>query len=97
MPALEKRSVERALGNKLRGILDQKRDHDWYTFEIGGEVYAHIKISRGSHREVPPSIVSLMARQIGVTTPQFVGIVDCTMTAEQFYRHLAAVGPIMIP
>jgi len=59
------------------------RDHDMYNLHYKGEIVGIFQISRSS-REFGKKLTSLMARQLGISSRQLVGIEKCTFWAKDF-------------
>ena len=78
------REVRGALTHKLGLELDVSFDHPVFAFWHDGMVIAKTHMSHGSGREVSDSVVSAMARQLGVTGPQLRGSIDCRISPESF-------------
>lgn len=92
--ALSRRLVERALTGKLGMDLDQ-RDHRVYRLRIGGRLVAQTKVSRGTgHDTIGEDLVKAMARDLGVPTPFFRGLVSCTKGFEEYRELIATKGDL---
>lgn len=57
----------------------------YLTMSDGKRTRLPTKISRSSsHRDVSDNNLSNMARQVGLTSKQFLALVDCPLSREQF-------------
>lgn len=84
MPSLKRDDVEASL--KRKGFAEEERDHRFYKLVVGGK-YTGIftKTSRGkSHKTLTNILVNQMAKQVKLTTQEFVGLVDCSLSEAQY-------------
>ena len=88
MPALRRRAVHQALAGKLRGEERPGKDHKTYRFTLPDGYWRQTKISHGRANDIPANLVSLMARQLGLTTGQFQEAVECTLSGDDFWAQL---------
>ena len=88
-PSLSQRAVVNMLLNKLNADKDRGRDHCWYVIRDGETFVARTKVSHGGDRALSDLLVSKMAKQLNITTGTFVGLVNCSISREQ-YLHLVA-------
>lgn len=97
MGPLQSRKVREAL--KKKGFTENHTDHFRYDYWIGGKKTSiSTKISHGpSGRDVPPRIVSIMARQCGLTTRDFRNLIGCPISRGEYRgivkRNLQELGP----
>mgnify|MGYP000044160715 CR=1 FL=1 len=91
MPA-SARKMDRLLTNKL-GFKRRMGKHQIYVLKVGGRQVARTLISHGT-KEIGDSLLSRMARQIGITRPQLMDILDGTLTREDYLRLLEEQGKI---
>jgi len=67
--------------------VDQGQRHPTFVYRRDGRLVAKTHISHGSGRsDVSDSIVSAMARQIGVTGPQLRDAISCTIPGDGLIR-----------
>lgn len=86
MAALSRRDVERMLVTKL-GMTKDERDHRVYTLKIDEMTIARTKISTGTgHRTLGDNLVSAIARQLRVSSQDLIGLVQCTISKEDYLR-----------
>jgi hypothetical protein len=87
---LSRADAERALVRKL-GMTREDRDHRWYVLEVDGQVLTRTFVSTGSEKDrtLGHDLVASMARQLGVSTPFFVGIVDCSRSRGDYLAEVA--------
>jgi hypothetical protein len=88
----DKRDVEAGLGNK--GFRLQDGDHHYFVYwsEAGKKSMAKTKTSHGSGRDISDDLLAKMAKQCGVTKGQFLKLVDCPLTRQEYEELLRAVG-----
>ncbi len=92
MPAFRKQDLRATFAGKCRAE-ETVRDHVWFHFRIGDTVFAQTKVSHG-RGTVDVRIAGRIARQIGLSQRQLSDLVDCRMSAQAFYEHLADNGPL---
>ena len=91
MPALERRDVLRNLTRK--GFQDDGRTAHTVLVHrdpAGQKTGVATLVSRGTrYKTLTSALVATMAKQCRLTTSQFVQLVGCTMTRDQFDAHVA--------
>jgi hypothetical protein len=82
--SIRKRSdVEAALSQK--GFVLREADHRYYLFYLEGRLAARTKVSTGTkYKDLRDDLLKKMAKQCHLTTQQFLNLVDCPMSAEQY-------------
>jgi predicted RNA binding protein YcfA (HicA-like mRNA interferase family) len=88
MPPLERDEVEAGL--KKKGFAEEDGDHRFYKLKVG-ERYTGIftKTSRGKkYKTLGDDLVSAMAKQIKLTRKEFIDLVSCPMSHEQYLALL---------
>jgi len=90
----EKRDVEAALETK--GFQKLDGDHHYYVYwSVGGKKsMARTKTSHGSGRDISDDLLSKMARQCGVTKPNFLRLVDCPLQRPDYESLLKQGGKL---
>ena len=73
--------------NKCGALEDTSRDHAWYEFHVGNRFRKKTKLSYGVD-DVDRRIVSRIAQQLGLTTPELMDLVTCRMSAAEFRDRL---------
>jgi hypothetical protein len=94
MPSLERDDVETSL--KKKGFLEEDGDHRFYKLMVEGK-YTGImtKTSRGKkYKTLSDDLVSLMARQLKLTKKQFVDLVNCPLTLDEYVALLRRSGEL---
>ena len=84
------RVMDRTLVHKL-GFVREERRHRVYCLEVNGVTVAQTLISHGA-RDIDTVLLGLMARQMGVSQRQLRGIVDCSVTRNDYLRIVQAEG-----
>ena len=91
MPALERRDVLRNL--KRKGFQDDKRTRHTVLIhrdDEGQKTGVSTVVSRGTkYKTLHSPFVSTMAAQCRLTTAQFVKLVGCTMSRDEYSQHIA--------
>jgi predicted transcriptional regulator len=83
----ERKDIDAALRRK--GFLHDDGDHHYYIYRnlAGRKTIRKTMMSRGSsHKTVSDSILSQMARQVGLTKPKFLELVDCSLDQPSYER-----------
>ncbi len=91
MPALERRDVLRNLTRK--GFQDDRRTAHTVLIHhdaAGQKTGIATLVSRGTkYKTLTSALVSTMAKQCRLTTAQFVQLVSCAMTRDEYDAHVA--------
>jgi hypothetical protein len=69
---------------KLGMELDTSKSHPVFTLRREGVVIARTHISHGSSKDVSDGVVSAMARQLGITGPEFRDSLSCRIDGATF-------------
>lgn len=90
----DKRDVEAGLTNK--GFRLKGGDHHYYVFwtEGGKKSTAKTKTSHGSMRDISDDLLAKMAKQCGVTKANFLKLVDCPLTRQEYEALLRQAGKL---
>jgi len=91
---VKRKKIKSKIEKKFNSLSDElkmlptksPRDHDMYNLYYKGKMICTFQISRSS-REFGKKLVSLMARQLGISSRQLVGIEKCTFWAKDFVRE----------
>ena len=88
----EKKDVEAALEGK--GFQRGEGDHHYFIYWSlsGKKTMAKTKTSHGSGRDITDDLLSRMARQCGVTKPNFLKFVDCSLERPEYETLLKRAG-----
>jgi predicted RNA binding protein YcfA (HicA-like mRNA interferase family) len=83
-----KRDVEVAL--KKKGFKQDEGDHHWFFFWTadGKKTTVRTKTSHGSTKDLGDGLLKEMARQVRVSKVQFLDLIDCPMSREQYQQLL---------
>ena len=81
-------------GLKRKGFRQDDGDHHWYFYWTaeGKKTTVRTKTSHGSTKDLGDGLLKEMARQVRVTKLQFLELVDCAMTREEFEGALMDGG-----
>ncbi|MCC7278009.1 MAG: hypothetical protein IT487_06795 [Chromatiaceae bacterium] len=79
-------------GLRRKGFEQREGDHHYFIYRnLKGEKTA--VFTKTSHtpkmRDVPDNLLSLMARQCRLSRAEFLNLVDCPLSREEFERRLA--------
>ncbi len=90
----DKRDVESGLGNK--GFRWQDGDHHYHVYwsEEGKKSMARTKTSHGSGRDISDDLLAKMSRQCGLTKGNFLKLVDCPLSRQEYESLLKAAGKL---
>lgn len=77
-------------GLSRKGFVKKNGDHVflWFHYE-GKKTSIRTKVSHGD-AECGDSLLLLMARQLGLTKAEFLDLVDCPMSQDEFVRKATA-------
>ena len=94
MPVRAKRDVEAALTKK--GFRKDDGDHHWFFYWTadGLKTTIRTKTSHGSTKDLSDGLLKEMARQVRISKGQFLDLVDCPLTREQYESALENDGHI---
>ncbi len=90
MAAHKKRDVVRALEVKL-GCKTEEGDHTFFLFYLDGKLAAHTKVSHNT-KDIDDYLIGKMAKQMHATKVDFVRLVACTYSKEEYEQALRALG-----
>jgi hypothetical protein len=89
MPARNKNKVKRALEKKGFNC-ETNKDHLVFSFYLNGKRRARTRVSHGSKsKDIDASLISQMATQCDLTTNEFLELVDCTLSQDQYITKLS--------
>jgi hypothetical protein len=89
---LKRGKVERQLKHKFHFVESKRHssDHLWLEFKLPGVPVIVTKLSH-SRDELRDPLINAMARQLGVKSQFFVGMIDCSKSEADYHRSLADV------
>ena len=92
LPVRAKRDVEAAV--KKKGFRVDEGDHYWFFYWTTGGLKTTIrtKTSHGSTKDLGDGLLKEMARQLRISKGQFLDLVDCPLTREQYEADLEGNG-----
>jgi hypothetical protein len=67
-------------------------DHDWIALVIADREVAKTKFSRGARHDIGDRLLSQIARQLYLMPRDLKRIHDCTMSKEDYLKHLRQEG-----
>lgn len=91
----QKRDVEAAMTAK--GFRQDQGDHHFFVYftKAGKKSRARTKTSHTAKmKDIPDNLLSQMAQQCKLTKPQFLDLVDCPMSRDQYEDALRARGEL---
>ena len=92
---LDRSDVEAALQRK--GFAMTEGDHRFFTYHTltGKKSSVWTKTSHGSaYKSLGDTLVAAMAKQCGVTKPQFTQLIACPLSRQELEKHLIETGRI---
>jgi len=85
-------SRETAAALKRKGFIEDKgKHHVFYYYQFKDQKISSIwtKISHGA-KEIDNYLIRQMARQTQLNKNQFINLIDCSLTKEDYLEHLLA-------
>jgi len=87
MTTRKRKNVEASLLRK--GFVLDETDHRCYIFKVENRVVAMTKVSRDTqYKDLHSDLIAKMARQCSLTKYQFLELVDCSMSKDDYKEHL---------
>lgn len=78
-----------------KGFVKEDTDHHcFYYVHNGKKTSIWTKTSFGSHKDIGDSLILKMARQVRLKKPEFMKLIECTLSAEEYKRILIQNGEI---
>jgi hypothetical protein len=86
----ERAKIRKALTDKCFLEVTNKKTHDFYYLIVDGRKQpVFTRLSRGtSYRDYSDGLVSNVAKQIGLTKPEFLDYVDCKLELVDYLQLL---------
>jgi len=96
MAVRDRADIAASLERKGFALRQGKKDHDFYYFEWPGLTTAvFTKLSRGSsYKTYGHELLDEVKRQLKLTTPQLLELIDCPMAADDYVKILIDSGVI---
>ena len=93
--SLDKKDIESGLPKK-GFIKEQGKKHiKFFYYDKNGEKTSVITVmSRGSYKEIGDRVVSDMAKQCRLSNGEFVDLVECSLSHEDYDQHLRNIDVI---
>jgi predicted RNA binding protein YcfA (HicA-like mRNA interferase family) len=91
MPAFSARQTRGSLLKK--GFSQLEGDHHQYVFIHGGKIVTRTKMSHND-QEINNSLISKMHKQCQISKKDFIGLVDCSVSGEDYATLLKEQGLI---
>lgn len=93
MGRLESDETDKALRSKMKA--ERLNRADWYykIYNEEGIFISSTSISKGSKETLRDNRVKDMARQLGLTSQQFIDLVKCTLSREEALKIMQANRP----
>lgn len=83
-----------ASGLRQKGFLPREGDHTFYHLYVDGKkTPIYTKISH-NEREIGDRLIGMMARQVGLSKRDFLDLIDCPLTADDYLKLLRAAKKI---
>ena len=81
-----------ATGLSTKGFVLREGDHHFYSLVVRGKKTGiFTKISHGA-REIPDGLLGQMAKQTRLAKKDFLDLVDCPLSAEDYLKKLSENG-----
>ena len=88
------RRVESALLAKVFRRIDSKHRKFFYVTTLGSETPIYTLLSQGGNRDIEDGLLSRMARQCGLSRREFLALIDCPLTQDDYEALLVERGAI---
>ena len=93
--SVPKRKVRKALRKKgFEEVVSGDHMRYWYWTMEGLKTHVSTKTSHGSGKDIPDSLISVMATQCHLTNAQFQNLVGCPLTRDEYEALLRAQDAI---
>ncbi len=79
---LSQNEVETGLGRK--GFKRSNTDHRYYILYVNERREAATFLSHGKNQDIGAPLLSAMAKELGITTNEFIDLVKCPLSAEEY-------------
>jgi hypothetical protein len=79
---LSQNEVEAGLGKK--GFKRSNTDHRYYILYINEKREAATFLSHGKNQDIPAPLLGAMAKELGITTSEFINLVKCPLSTEDY-------------
>ena len=79
---------------KKKGFLDAPGDHNFLEFHHNGKFYIRTKISHGPTHDLGNDLISKMSDQCKLDKKDFVDLVNCPLSEEEYLNKLKHKGVI---
>lgn len=73
-------------GIKRKGFSQSNRDHRYYILYINGKKEGATFLSHGKNQDIGPSLLNAMAKELGISTEDFIDFVKCPLTTADYLR-----------
>ena len=87
--AIDTGNLVRTLRSKLGAEEDSQRRHIWFKVRVDGVVARTTMVSHGGPRQIGQPLLGKIARQLGLTAPQLEALVQCSLSAGEYYRIIS--------
>lgn len=84
--AIETGDLVRTLRSKVGAQEDRQRRHVWFKVRAGGVVVRTTMVSHGARGQIGQPLLGKMAHQLGLTVGQLEALVQCTLSAADYYE-----------
>ena len=82
MTSLNQDEVEAGL--KRKGFQQSNNKHKYYHLYVDGKKEAGTHVSHGKNQEIGPRLLGPMAKELGINIKDFVDLVKCPLTIEEY-------------
>ncbi len=93
MSSLNVKEINAKLQKK--GFKKENTDHNCFYYVYNGKKTGiWTKTSFGSHKDIGDNLILKMARQVRLKKPEFMRLIECTLSAEDYKKLLIQNGEI---
>lgn len=87
--AIDTGDLVRTLRSKVGAEEDPQRRHIWFKVRVNGVVVRTTMVSHGGSCQIGHPLLGKIARQLGLTAAQMEALVQCTLSADEYYQLIA--------
>lgn len=77
---------------KSKGFTQESGDHVYLEFHFEGKFILQTKVSHGATHDIGKNLLSVMSKQCQLTKNQFLDLVNCPLSAQEYVGVLRENG-----
>lgn len=71
-------------GIKRKEFSRSNQDHRYFILYINGKKEGATFLSHGKNQDIGPSLLKIMAKELGISTEDFIDFIKCPLTTEDY-------------